>query len=501
MRIRHDDLDVLSARVFQEDGPDLPEEAKKLGWQAAGEVRMEQMLESGLDLPAAVFPGAPVRAQDLRYIVSCLRQGQCCSLVAPSNMGKSYLLKSLASEEARRLCAPGASNAPVAVFVDCLEAGDSEHALYELMLRRIVEELEDSGVQASTIDTLRALHHEVLGAVTELSVRSLFARSVRELNRGGEIHLVVILDEFDDVFRSLPPWPFRQLRALRDALDDRLCYVTGTSRRLERLRSDADTYEFRELFHLYTLVMHPLSEKDARRLLVYLESKHGTLIEDDWIALLLDLSGGHPGLLERLFSTLNDVGREPSGQLQVMAGDLCRLEPIKQECQRLWGELLEEEQEGLLALTGRGEASVDPAHRRALQAKGLAVVRHGGNLALFSPVFEAFVHGELARRRRARPDGLHCDLKTGQIWADDREVTLALSEAQRKLARLLCQKDGAVCSYDEIAREVWGAGEGVSPGAIYELVKRVRQKVELDWRTPRYIVTVPGAGYRLQGPD
>lgn len=67
--------------------------------------------------------------------------------------------------------------------------------------------------------------------------------------------------------------------------------------------------------------------------------------------------------------------------------------------------------------------------------------------------------------------------------------------------RLLYQKAGAVCTYDEIAEEVWGAGEGVSPGAIYELVKRLRQKVEEDWRNPRYIVTVPGEGCRLQVPE
>jgi DNA-binding response OmpR family regulator len=76
-----------------------------------------------------------------------------------------------------------------------------------------------------------------------------------------------------------------------------------------------------------------------------------------------------------------------------------------------------------------------------------------------------------------------------------------LSEPQRKLVRLLHYRRGAVCSYDEIAEEVWGVGEGVTPGAIYELVKRLRQKVEPDWRDPRYVVTVPGEGYRLQIPQ
>lgn len=458
------------------------------------------MFRMELDLSPKAFPEAPVRARDLRFVVSCLRQGQCCSVVAPSNMGKSHLLKSLLREEVRQACAREETKPKITVFVDCLEAGDSEHAFYELLLRRIVEELDGSGIPASTADTLRALHREVLGPATDLTVRSLFASSLREVNRTGDVGLVVILDEFDDVFRTLPPWPFRQLRALRDALEDRLCYVTGTSRRLERLRSDAHTYEFRELFHLYTWVMRPMPEQDSRRFVLHLATEQGRSVDDVRTSLLIELSGGHPGLLERVYSMLSEVHPDQSTPLEVAATEFSRKPPIEQECQRLWDELQEEEQEGLLGLAA-GEPALDPLHRRALEAKGLAVAGEERDLAIFSPIFEVFVQGELARRRTAMTGGVRCELETGQIWVDDQEVTLKLSDAQRKLVRFLYQRAGAVCTYDEIAQNVWGVGQGVSPGAIYELVKRLRQKVELDWRSPCYIVTVPGEGYRLQVPE
>lgn len=387
------------------------------------------------------------------------------------------------------------------VFVDCLEAGDSEHAFYELLLRRMVEELEDSAASAAILGTLRAVHHEVLRSTRDVTVRSLFASSMRELDRGGEIGLVLILDEFDDLFCTLPPWPFRQLRALRDALGARLCYVTGTSRRLERLRSDVDTYEFRELFHLYTLVLRPLSEEDGRRFAAYLASRQGPLLHDEYTSLVIGLSGGHPGLLERIYSIVSDIEPDPRVPLQTTVTELSRRRPIEQECQRLWDELEEEEQEGLLALVGGGERALNADQKQALGTKGLVVTGEGEGLAVFSPIFEAFVQSELIYRRRSRTRGVRCDLKTGQVWTDDREVTLKLSEAQRTLVRFLYRRAGVVCTYDEIAEEVWGVGEGISPGAIYELVKRVRQKVEPDWRKPCYIVTVPGEGYRLQVPE
>jgi len=459
------------------------------------------VVESSVDLSRAAFPKAPVRERELRYLMACTSQGQCCSVVAPSNMGKSLLLKSLTADEVRRVCAANGPPIFVAVFVDCLEAGDSEQALYEVLLRRIVDELEDSDAPAATVGMLRAIHQEMLLTTTDISVRSLFAASMRELDRWGQARLVMILDEFDDVFSALPPWPFRQLRALRDALGDMLCYVTGTSRRLERLRSDAETYEFRELFHLHTLVLRPLSPVDSESVVAHLARTQGQLEDSRHAALTVELSGGHPGLLEGIFSVLRNGGANPPTDVGAAARELVALEPIQKECQRLWDELEGDEQEGLLALLGSGEAALDEGKRRSLETKGLLGTGEDSAPVVFSPVFGAFLRAELARRRGEESSGVRCDLETGQIWSDDQEITLKLSEPQRRLVRLLYQREGAVCTYDEIAQQIWGVGEGVTPGAIYELVKRVRQKVEPDWREPSYVVTVPGEGYRLQIPE
>lgn len=142
------------------------------------------------------------------------------------------------------------------------------------------------------------------------------------------------------------PWPFRQLRALHDALAPTLCSVTGTSSSLERLRSDAGTYEFRESFHLYAVTLRPLSEEDARRFAAYLTRKQGPFLRDEDIPLVIALSGGHPGLLKRIDSILTDIESDPAVPLQGMVAELSGKRPIQQECPRLWDELEEQGQEG-----------------------------------------------------------------------------------------------------------------------------------------------------------
>lgn len=454
-----------------------------------------------MEFSSGAFPEAPVREADLEQIVSCLRLGDCCSVVAPSNMGKSVLLRSLLASEVREACALAGPDLPLTVFVDCLEAGDSEHAFYEVLLRRVLEQLEDCGAPAATVGTVRAVHYEILRTDAEVTIRSLFATSIRELDRWPGFRLILILDEFDDVFGSLPPWPFRQLRALRDALGDRLCYVAGSSRHLEQIRWDPETYEFRELFHLNTLVLRPLAMEDSLCFIAYLAAKRGSAVAEDRATLLGRLAGGHPGLLEVIFTVLEERGISSTASIETAAEEIGTEEPVRKESQRLWDELAEREHDGLLALVTQGAQVLPNDARRALETKGLIVTDGEEFPRVFSPVFEAFLEEELARRHDGGLTGIRCDFDTGRLWADGQEITLNLSEAQRKVIRLLCERQGGVCTYEEIAREVWGVGEGVTPGAIYELVKRVRRKVEPDWREPSYIVTVPGEGYSLQTPD
>lgn len=451
-----------------------------------------------MDLSQAAFPGAPVRRADLNRLIDGLRRGQCCSLAGPSNMGKSTLLKSLPLEEVRRLCARAGGQPPVIVFIDCLEAGGSEQAFYELLLRRMIEELPAADVSAPTLEALTALHGDIMRGANEVAIRSLYASAVRRLEQQPDLSLVLILDEFDDVFRTLPPWPFRQLRALHDDLAARLCYVTGTFYDLERLRADKETYEFRELFHLNTLILQPLSTADARTFVAYLAEKHGASLAPANAELMIRLSGGHPGLLERLYTVVQSTEPDLSVPLELDVSELGQRRPIQKESLRLWSELTGEEQEGLLSLAEPGRPSPTGSQRQLLAAKGLVTGGQEPELLVFSPIFEAFVRQQSTQAAGPAHQGLHCDFETGRIWLDERELTLRLSEPQRQLVMFLYRQAGTVCSYDDIAAEVWGTGEGVSPGAIYELVKRLRQKLEPDWRNPRYIVTVPGKGYRLE---
>ena len=207
-------------------------------------------------------------------------------------------------------------------------------------------------------------------------------------------------------------------------------------------------------------------------------------------------------MLERIWHIFLDISPDLGMPLQATLTELVNMWPVQQECQRLWNELEEEEREGLLTLAKGDKLSPASAERQGLEIKGLVVERGEGNLVIFSPVFEAFVQQEIDRLRETAPRGLRYDAETRQIWLDDRDITRELSAEQYDLLAFMCQRAGVVCTKDEIAEAVWPdhSKEGITDAQIYQLVKRVREKVESDPHYPCYVVTARGRGYRIEEP-
>ena len=462
-------------------------------------------------LPSGLLPysGAFIREDLSNWIIQTLSRGECCSIVGPSNTGKSLLLRMLIEVVTQKGSWPSSVSPPTLVFIDCLDcAGESELAFYELILRRIHQTLSQNGFQQEDLNELGKLREELLKSDNPVEIRAHFAIGMHTIGCIPDINLVLLLDEFDDVFRTQSPWPFRQLRAIRDTLGSRLCYLTATSRYLKDLRNDAETYEFRELFQMHTLALKLLSKEDQITLLDFLVKIHDLNLNQEQRDLALSLAGGHPGFLTRIALSIQneETGAEFSSVLidptreeaeAEISRRLLRGEPLREECRRLWSELESQEQGGLMGWI-EGEFDPEPALIERLVDKGMLT---GEKVEIFSPLFKAFLRRESAYYQGLSPRGVQCNDDTGQIWVDGKEITLQLSDLQRKLVRYLYSQNGSTCTHDQIVDVVWGAGEGVSPGAVYELVKRLRQKIEKDWRKPAYLLTVSGEGYRLEHLD
>jgi DNA-binding response OmpR family regulator len=76
--------------------------------------------------------------------------------------------------------------------------------------------------------------------------------------------------------------------------------------------------------------------------------------------------------------------------------------------------------------------------------------------------------------------------------------TVAVTPSEFRLLRLLAGNPGRVFSREELIARALGDDFGGYDRTIDAHVKNLRQKIETDPRTPRYIQTVHGTGYRFR---
>ena len=112
-----------------------------------------------------------------------------------------------------------------------------------------------------------------------------------------------------------------------------------------------------------------------------------------------------------------------------------------------------------------------------------------------------------AALRRAAPSAepvlevgdLVVDLEKRRVTVGGREVALTPNEFE--LLRFFAQNEGKLLTHRAILREVWGHAYEVESHYIHVYVSQLRRKIETDPARPRYILTEPGAGYRLRAPS
>jgi DNA-binding response OmpR family regulator len=160
-----------------------------------------------------------------------------------------------------------------------------------------------------------------------------------------------------------------------------------------------------------------------------------------------------------------------------------------------------------------------PATSLTARVPMIALTRRG-NLRTKLAAFEAgaddiltipFVPEELLARvvavvRRSYRDAISFTptIKLGELEIDilNRTVrngvtALRLTALEQSLLYLLAANAGRVVSRDEILDTLWGTDYVAESNIVDRQIRNLRRRLRDDWRTPRFIATVPGLGYQF----
>jgi two-component system KDP operon response regulator KdpE len=110
-----------------------------------------------------------------------------------------------------------------------------------------------------------------------------------------------------------------------------------------------------------------------------------------------------------------------------------------------------------------------------------------------------------ALRRAAPPGGPVLEIGELVVDLDKRSVEVAgkpvqLTPHEFELLRVFAQNEGKLLTHPTLLREVWGPAYDDESHYLHVYVSQLRRKIEPDPTRPRYLLTEPGAGYRLVDP-
>jgi two-component system response regulator VanR len=105
----------------------------------------------------------------------------------------------------------------------------------------------------------------------------------------------------------------------------------------------------------------------------------------------------------------------------------------------------------------------------------------------------------LANDSKLSFEDLTIDTSKHEVYIDEQKIKLTPREFS--ILALLARHQGQVLSLEQIYNKVWNEPFLDGGNTVMVHIRNIRDKIEIDSKRPRYIQTVWGVGYKLDGPS
>lgn len=432
-------------------------------------------------------------------LMRLMQAGESAAVVGVASVGKSNLVRCLQQADIQAAHLGADKSEILIILMDSNDlAAITDWNFLELLLYRLSLHGQSANLPAEVVTRLEEWHEKVARRPDDaLNAQRCLEQALHWLCQVKGLRVVFLLDEFELIYPQLSQRTWANLRALRDKNKYSLSYLLFLRRDLEDVRPVTPEVEaFVELFQTHILGLKPYDLPGTELMLERLSLRQQVDWPVQYTGQVFDLSGGHGGLIRVIFGKALPAlkeGRSPDWSTLFNDAE------VRDECGKIWSGLITAERVWLaeFAETGKWETKPDGGVASdKLTRKGLIVAEPTQESRLFSTLFTAFVRQTAALDRPL----FQFDAQQQICWIEGREIHLPGLPAQ--LLDFLYRHQGQNCRRLDLLRHLYPEEDHRQLGKIPDfrldaVVKSLREKIEPDPQTPRYIKTVRGVGFRL----
>lgn len=457
------------------------------------------------------------RKKEMATLAVWIRAGQSGAVVGLAGAGKSNLLGFLSHRpEALPLDPQTKPVAMIPVDLNNLPAHNLA-TFYRVILRSFYEVRHrfDPTLQ----QTITTLYQENRAERDPFLPQSAL-RELLLLFQAQNTCVVLVLDRFDHFCEVATPPMLNTLRGLRDSFKETLCYIVGLRQEVAYLSDPASLGELYEILDTHVCWVGPMEEADARKVIIEETEAAPNPPAEEEIAHLLALTGGYPALLKATCHWWLATTRRPA--LKEWRTALLAQPTIQYRLEEIWTGLTQEEQLALSKaqkLQARAESLArDPKqsekkqkahvqepeelrkqHHTALArlvAKGLCR-EEGESWRINGDLLMAYKAGAGRGRGTINLDETSGELYQGQTLLEGFEPL------ERAVLQFLIKHPRVKHTKSVLIDHAWPeefVREGIMDENLYQVIKKLRQKIEPNPPSFCYIITwrgTPEGGYQF----
>lgn len=429
----------------------------------------------------SLYP-SDARFKEVEKILTLLKEGKSCQIVAVPGVGRSDLLRILAHNTNVRLKHLRENNKWFHfVLLDFSEVRRRTLSdVLKFIFLGLIDSLHERQLNNEYV-LVNNIFKESLALNDELVLFQGLKQAIDLLAIEKELTICLLFDKFEEYTPTVTTELFTNLRVLRNRAKYRFSVVFSLNRPLEELVEPGILADFSEILSqdVVYLALSDTSILEFRR--VYTEKVSEKKLPDAEYKQILELTAGH-GQLTRITLEILLAENKSTGFSSFLLGQ----KTIRKSLYDIWNSLSPGEQTVL-------ETTQEHPKNEYLDRVGLLQ-----NGAITIPLLK-----ELIESNRTNPvpnDHIVFDTNTNEIKKGYLVLSDMLTPLEYRLLSYLLQHAEKIVTRDEIIQSVWKEDKttaGVTDQALDQLMFRLRKKIEDNPNSPTHLETVKGRGFRF----